>query len=790
MEPNKDQAVAHFAGKNLAAFAVAMWKDFKLGWHIEALAKKLEAVERGEIKRLMVFMPPRHCKSLLCSQFFPSWYLGRHPDKQVITATYGDDLARDFGRKVRNLIATQEYHSIFPKVSLAEDSAAIGKFNTSEDGVYIATGIGGAITGRGADCLTGDTLIQTPRGKMRLDNLVYSGYNGLVLSYNHATQKSEYRKVMAVRDKGERDVYEIEARRGFKVRATANHRFYVMGYGYRTLAWITKQGHNNNLRLLFQGETEEGVRYSQGNQKRTFRYVLLSALCSIASFFQEQAQMYKMWRNGSKEDKKVLRQLQDQAQGNAWDAKRLRRMSNAVQANIKSYKVLFDRMQEQIACKVNDWYRQSMVSEWGQSNSAFQSPQAASFQARQGMLRGMQSAAEYSFPSYRSRSQKQRGGKYNNLMFDLPCSSSSLQGHAIHMVRGLRKKERVYDIQVEGNQNFYANGVLVHNCLLIDDPIRNRQDADSEVIREKVWDWYISTARSRLMPNGAVIIIQTRWHTDDLAGRLLKQMAQGDGEKWEVMDFPAIATGTDHRHEGEPLWPEQWSLEELLKTKTAIGSREWNCLYQQTPSDPENQIFHSEMFRYYDEPPTGEMLVLMTVDPAFTQKTTSDYSAIMVVGKKDNKTYVLDYYRGKVQPSELISKIIEYHKKWKPIRLGIEAYSAQKVIGFYLEERAARENLSIAWEAITQQGDKLSKIRRLEPYFRNGEMLFRRWHTELEKELLEFPQGDHDDLIDALQMTYEFKLFDAMPTKDVDYFDDMGITYQSKFNQYGEPIQR
>lgn len=472
---NKNDAVAHFARKGLLPFSILTYPDFISGWHIRLLCQKLEAVERGEIKRLMVFMPPRHCKSMLCSERFPAWYLGRNPSKQIICATYGDDLARDFGRKVRNLMKEPEYKLTFPDVSLAEDSSAIGKSATNKGGIYISTGIGGALTGRGAD------------------------------------------------------------------------------------------------------------------------------------------------------------------------------------------------------------------------------------------------------------------------------------------------------------------------VLLIDDPIKNRQDADSEVFRKRVWDWYTSTARTRLMPDGAVVLIQTRWHKDDLAGRLLKQMKEG-GEQWEILNLPAIALQDDsHRKQGEVLWQEFWSLDKLEDTKRAIGQREWHALYQQTPTDPENQIFHSELFRYYEQLPesTGDMSILMAVDPAFSKNKTSDYSAIMIVGKYEDKTFILEYSNKRLNPSELIDEILRLYKKWKPYKLGIEAFTAQAVIGFYLLEKAQQEGINLTYEEIRQPQDKITKIKRLEPYFRDGKILMKPHHTELENQLLEFPQGDHDDLIDALQMTFELKITGDFKEKsrDDEYFGELGITY----NEYGEP---
>ena len=123
--------------------------DYQAAGHHQQIAEALEKVERGEIDRLMIFMPPRHGKSELASRRFPSWYLGKNPSKQIIAASYNSDLASDFGREVRDIVKSPEYHNIFD-VSLAEDSRAVNRWHTNHKGVYIAAGVGTAITGRGA----------------------------------------------------------------------------------------------------------------------------------------------------------------------------------------------------------------------------------------------------------------------------------------------------------------------------------------------------------------------------------------------------------------------------------------------------------------------------------------------------------------------------------------------------------------------------------------------------------------------------------------------------------------
>jgi hypothetical protein len=154
-KPSKTE-IAVLARRDLTVYATAMWRSFEAPAHIRLIADKLEAIERGEIRRLMLFLPPRHGKSLLSTQFLPAWYLGRHPDRFVISASYGQDLADDFGRKVRNLIADPLHAALFPECQLSGDSASMRRFGLTAGGSYYAVGRGGPMTGRGAHLLLVD----------------------------------------------------------------------------------------------------------------------------------------------------------------------------------------------------------------------------------------------------------------------------------------------------------------------------------------------------------------------------------------------------------------------------------------------------------------------------------------------------------------------------------------------------------------------------------------------------------------------------------------------------------
>lgn len=147
-----------FARLDPLAFATACNRRFEIANHLKLIGRKLEDLEKRKIKRLMVFMPPRHGKSFLISEYFPAWYLGKNPNHQIIATSYNQELAADFGRKVRNLIMSDVYQMIFPSVFISEDSSANKRFHLNQGGVYICAGANGTITGRGGDLVIIDDI--------------------------------------------------------------------------------------------------------------------------------------------------------------------------------------------------------------------------------------------------------------------------------------------------------------------------------------------------------------------------------------------------------------------------------------------------------------------------------------------------------------------------------------------------------------------------------------------------------------------------------------------------------
>lgn len=436
------QAFQVAAKNDLIDFSIYTDVRYDPVWLHEEIAKQLSKVEKGETKRLMIFVPPRHGKSELSSIKFPAWYLGKHPEKEVITSSYSAELAQDFGYKTRNLVNSQEYAQIF-KTRLRDDSKSKAKWLTEEGGGYTATGVGGAITGRGAD------------------------------------------------------------------------------------------------------------------------------------------------------------------------------------------------------------------------------------------------------------------------------------------------------------------------LAIIDDPFKNREEAESKTIRDKVYNWYTSTLYTRLEKNGAIILILTRWHQDDLAGRLLKEMEKSGGEQWEVIRFPAVAIKDEtHRKQGEPLWKEKYDINALDNIKRTIGIYDWAALYQQSPVASETQEFKHEyiLYRSFDEVLALQTYRTLTIDTAISQKASADYTGLCLNFTDKQNKWNIKAWKERISPLELIDLLFNLHEQYRLDKIGIEKTIYLQAIKPFLDDEMRRRNrfLPIV-ELEHKQVAKETRIRSVLPRYESGSIFHITGHTaDLEEDEVQFPKGIHDDVLDAL----------------------------------------
>ncbi|MEW8418207.1 MAG: terminase family protein [Candidatus Thiodiazotropha endolucinida] len=461
----REQLARLEAQENLISFTNYTFPDFQAGEHHKIIADKLEAVERGEIKRLMIFAPPRHTKSELASRRFPAWYLGRNPKNQLICSTYSGEFALDFGHDVKAIIDSDAYKNVFD-ARLAKDSKASNRFRTEEGGISVYVGVGGAITGRGA------------------------------------------------------------------------------------------------------------------------------------------------------------------------------------------------------------------------------------------------------------------------------------------------------------------------HIALIDDPFKNRQEADSEINRDNVWKWYTSTLRTRLMPGGAIILIMTRWHEDDLAGRLLERDGKKeDGGIWDVVSLKAI-------EDGKALWPEWYPLEALLEIKREIsetkGSREWTAQYQQSPQPEDGSFFLRDWFNWYDQKPENLNYYICS-DYAVTEDG-GDYTEHGVFGIDPNDNiYVVDWWSGQKTADIWIDELLGLIKEYRPYCSFGESGPIKRAIEPFLIKRMRERHIYGRTEWIARNRDKASMARAFQARAAAGKVYLPRNNSghELLDQLLRFPVAKHDDKVDVCALM-GLALDEAHPAVVPNY----GIVGSKRFGGY------
>lgn len=367
--------------------------------------------------------------------------------------------------------------------------------------------------------------------------------------------------------------------------------------------------------------------------------------------------------------------------------------------------------------------------------------------------------------------------------------------HARNLVRSLEFRElyglalsrasnSVTEWEFEGHRGgFYAVGVggaltgRTADVLVIDDPVKDRQDADSSTIRENVWDWWKTVARTRLNPDSVVIVVMTRWHHDDLAGRILDgadgELGEGrveDGGEWTVVELPALAREDDTlgREAGDPLMvphhnhvSKEAAIEWYDRTRKSIGPRDWSALYQQRPSQDEDAIFPEHWWGAYrwSELPQSYIHVIQFWDTALKDSTRNDYHACVTIGVAGDGVYVLDVWRKRMQFPELIAQARNRRALFAPTHIPFENKAAGlPAVQALREERiGGPEPLTEVEEWDPGTRDKVMRAFAVQPKIAAGQVRLPinedgtrpDWVRTFLDELSSFPLGAHDDMVDA-----------------------------------------
>ena len=719
-----------------------MWPGFIGGRHHALMGQKFEEIAEGKLKRLIINMAPRHTKSEFASYLLPSWYLGKYPKRKVIQSSNTADLAVNFGRKVRNLVLSEQYAEVFPNVSLRQDSKAAGRWATNHDGEYFAIGVGGTVTGKGADlliiddphseqeatlgdptvfdkvfewytsgprqrlqpggtivvvmCMTGDTPVlmadgtKKPLAKIKKDDLVATFDNG----------KLSTSKVNNWRSSGVDAIYKIQTQSGKILRANKRHPFLVMNEG--VLEW-TRLEQLRPRDLLVSLKGVEGHRGQKQNQACAGHADQKKAI-TVETLMHRVGNLVTTGNGRAKHAlKKVATNLFI-----VLDCAATTTQKN-IETLVKDVEIL--KQTEPPGLNLGTGLLRINMMRWLQ-NVGTNVMSAASLLQHQTHARiGTGSCAlttatipEKSVDYYVTTAILQSGTERNQAYLNELHRISDFTADPIISIDydGL---EEVFDVEIDRTENFIANGVVSHN---------------------------------------------TRWSDRDLTGKIIREAAKREKhEEWEVIELPAIMPS------GNPLWPEFWSLKELEALKEELPPAKWNAQYQQQPTGEEGAIIKREWWQMWEkeDPPPCEFII-QSWDTAFTKSERADYSACTTWGvfykdedKRDANIIMLDAFQKRMEFPELKDKALSQYKYWEPDACIIEAKAAGAPLVFELRQMG----VPVSEYTPVRGNDKFVRINSVSDLFRSGKVWRpdTRWADEVADQMAAFPNAEHDDLVDS-----------------------------------------
>ncbi len=334
-------------------------------------------------------------------------------------------------------------------------------------------------------------------------------------------------------------------------------------------------------------------------------------------------------------------------------------------------------------------------------------------------------------------------------------------------VRVSRRSSAVHRWDIEGREGGMTTagvggpitGKGAH-LLVVDDPIKNDEEARSTLHRQKQWDWWQSTASTRLRPGGLFVVVQTRWHRDDLAGRILRE-AKTNGQRWREVRLPALAEDRDPlgRAPGEALWPEVYTVAHLERVRTSRTNYYWRAMYQQDPLAEGSTEWPDSYFGpsiWFDEWPKLSLCRVMALDPSKGKDARfGDYSAFVMLQVGFDNTAYIDADLDVRNVSVIVETALEIARGFRPDGFMVETNQFQELLATELARLAAERNISLPLYHCDNHVPKVVRIRRLTQYLSAGRLKFKsgsRGARLLVEQLRDFPNGDHDDGPDALEM--------------------------------------
>lgn len=751
-------------------------------------------------------MTPTHNSTWL-SVIGASWLLGRKPGTNVIGASYGQDLANRFGRRVRTVARSERYERIMG-ATIVGDNQAVDSWSLSNGSDYRAAGMGAAVTGFRADCLSGDTLIETLDGPRTIADIHDNPVNCKVLSYEGSLRKTAYRRVLAVARRHADELWRIRTASGHVVEATGNHRFHTER-GWTEAASLVV---GDVLLRVVQGEGTKGSLRGSEEDATVLRGELQDAGTEQSARLQGSAFLQRMREasgrsraaaggasvlQGMPSSSVQARGRASSTKGSGEDVRRLWEELQAVNADAGE-QVLFKGLQERRPFPTGCGHVEPELArrQDAQSLQRWERPgvqEGASGRYAAGpLLRDMRRREEIAWTSHRRGQHEQRRDERRHSLWTMSHETArggerEAVADRVAVVERVRHQGYVYDIQVEETACFFANGILVHNCLLIDDPLKGREEADSQVIRDKVWNGLQDDLFTRLKPGGKIVVCLTHWHEDDPAGRLLGEDWKGqsglwrgtDGRLWHIINLPMLAEHKDDplgRKHGEMLWPEWYRETEVKRleaqaSKGGTAARTWSSLYQQRPAPADGSILLRSYWKAWkeDKPPECEF-VLLAYDTAIEEGEEHDQSAMTAWGVfphvsrkasgeeyNHNHVILLGAWADWVQAADLADIMEDHYRIMKPDLIIIE----KRATGAQLVQELKRKRLPVRpWLPKGPPGakGKIPRAHAIAMMLEQGSVHYMPG-SKTEMVLTQcamFPHGTRRDLVDTVTMALAF----------------------------------
>lgn len=279
--------------------------------------------------------------------------------------------------------------------------------------------------------------------------------------------------------------------------------------------------------------------------------------------------------------------------------------------------------------------------------------------------------------------------------------------------------------------------------------------ANSRLSFDNAWNWFQTGPLQRLMPNGAIIIVMTRWSLIDLTGRLIDFSTKNpDSTPWEIVELPAILN--EDTEQEKSLWPEQWPLDQLKAKKAVLDPRFWNAQYMQQPTSDYSAVISRKSWQIWeqDDPPPCEYII-QSWDTAFETKNTSDYSACTTWGvwyndedKGSPNLILLDAFKDRMTFPDLKQTALKHYKEWQPDAFIIE----KKAAGAPLIQELRKIGIPVQEFSPSRGNDKMVRLNAVADLFTSGKVWApdTRWAREVVEEVASFPVGEHDDYVDTV----------------------------------------